>query len=240
MYIQTLIRVLLLTCGMAAVSAAQPYSRQLDNEWKKADEVVRQHHESWEAVFSSLDADSRVCEAIVFPEILRWSKLKDVFEQAALKDRYIKEGTAGADFSIGLFQMKPSFAEKVEKAWMKSPLCREYGLFFDLQDTDHARSRRIERLSDENWQCVYLAVFVRLMYEREPSIAAMPEDEQISMLATAYNRDFHAPVDSLRRWARVPTFHLDILPSKSTQYYPYAAIAVERNKISMETSLFVE
>ena len=227
MYIQTLIRVLLLTCGMAAVSAAQPYRRQLDNEWKKADEIVRQHHESWETVFSSLDADSRVCEAIVFPEILRWSKLKDVFEQAALKDRYIKEGTAGADFSIGLFQMKPSFAEKVEKAWMKSPLCREYGLFFDLQDTDHARSRRIERLSDGNWQCVYLAVFVRLMYEREPSIAAMPEDEQISMLATAYNRDFHAPVDSLRRWARVPTFHLDILPSKSTQYYPYAAIEVE-------------
>lgn len=228
MYIQTLIRVLLLTCGVAVVSAAQPYRRQLDNEWKKADEIVREHHELWETVFSSLDADSRVCEAIVFPEILRWSKLKDVFEQAALKDRYIKEGTAGADFSIGLFQMKPSFAEKVEKAWMKSPLCREYGLFFDLQDTDHARSRRIERLSDGNWQCVYLAVFVRLMYEREPSIAAMPEDEQISILATAYNRDFHAPVDSLRRWARVPTFHLDILPSKSTQYYPYAAIAVER------------
>ena len=231
---------MLLTCGVAVVSAAQPYRRQFDDQWKKADEVVLQHHESWETVFSSLDADSRVCEAIVFPEILRWSKVKDLFEQAALKDRYIKEGTAGADFSIGLFQMKPSFAEKVEKAWMKSPLCREYGLFFDLQDTDHARSRRIERLSDENWQCVYLAVFVRLMYEREPSIAAMPEDEQISMLATAYNRDFHAPVDSLRRWARVPTFHLDILPSKSTQYYPYAAIAVERNKISMETSRFVE
>ena len=228
MYIQTLIRVLLLTCGVAVVSAAQPYRRQLDNEWKKADEIVREHHQSWEAVFTSLDADSRVCEAIVFPEILRWSKVKDLFEQAALKDRYIKEGTAGADFSIGLFQMKPSFAEKVEKAWMKSPLCREYGLFFDLQDTDHARTQRIRRLSDGNWQCVYLAVFVRLMYEREPSIAAMPEDEQISMLATAYNRDFHAPVDSLRRWARVPTFHLDILPSKSTQYYPYAAIAVER------------
>ena len=55
----------------------------------------------------------------------------------------------------------------------------------------------------------------------------MPEDEQISMLATAYNRDFHAPLDSLRRWAEVPTFHLDILPSKATKYYPYAAIAVE-------------
>ena len=228
MYIQTLIRVLLLMCGVAVVSAAQPYRRQFDDQWKKADEIVREHHPSWEAVFTSLGADSRVCEAIVFPEILRWSKLKDIFEQAALKDRYVREGTAGADFSIGLFQMKPSFAEKVEKAWMKSPLCREYGLFFDLQDTDYARRQRIGRLSDEKWQCVYLAVFVRLIHEREPSIAEMPEDEQISMLATAYNRDFHAPLDSLRRWGEVPTFHLDILPSKATKYYPYAAIAAER------------
>ena len=228
MYIQTLIRVLLLMCGVAVVSAAQPYRRQFDDQWKKADEIVREHHQSWEAVFTSLDADSRVCEAIVFPEILRWSKLKDLFEQAALKDRYIKEGTTGADFSIGQFQMKPSFAEKVERAWMKSPLCREYGLFFDLQETDHARRQRIRRLSDGNWQCVYLAVFVRLMHERETSIAAKPVEEQISILATAYNRDFHAPLDSLRRWAEVPTFHLDILPSKSTQYYPYAAIAAER------------
>ena len=227
MYIQTLIRVLLLMSGMAAVSAAGSYRHQLSDEWKKAEEVISIRHEGWEEVSSSLGADSRVCEAIVFPEILRWSKLKDIFEQAALKDRYVREGTAGADFSIGLFQMKPSFAEKVEKAWMKSPLCREYGLFFDLQDTDYARRQRIGRLSDEKWQCVYLAVFVRLIHERDPSIAEMPEDEQISMLATAYNRDFHAPLDSLRRWAEVPTFHLDILPSKATKYYPYAAIAVE-------------
>ena len=227
MYIQTLIRVLLLMSGMAAAAFAQSYRHQLEEEWKKAEDMVSSCHEAWEEIFSSLDADSRVCEAIVFPEILRWSKLKDIFEQAALRDRYVREGTAGADFSIGYFQMKPSFAEKVEKAWMKSPLRHEYGLFFDLQDTDEARRQRIARLSDEKWQCVYLAVFVRLIHEREPSIAEMPEDEQISMLATAYNRDFHAPLDSLRRWAEVPTFHFDILPSKATKYYPYAAIAVE-------------
>ena len=227
MYIQTLIRVLLLTCGMAAVSAAQPYRRQFDDQWKKADEIVREHHQSWEAVFTSLDADSKVCEAIVFPEILRWSKLKDVFEQAALKDRYIKEGTAGADFSIGLFQMKPSFAEKVEKAWMKSPLCREYGLYFDLMDTQEARRRRIERLSDERWQCVYLAVFVRLLEEREPSLSAIPATDLVRLLATAYNRDFEASPDSLRKWSSDRTFHLEILPTRNTKYCSYADIALE-------------
>ena len=56
MYIQTLIRVLLLMCGVAVVSAAQPYRRQFDDQWKKADEIVREHHQSWEAVFTSLDS----------------------------------------------------------------------------------------------------------------------------------------------------------------------------------------
>ena len=43
-------------CGVAVVSAAQPYRRQFDDQWKKADEIVREHHQSWEAVFTSLDS----------------------------------------------------------------------------------------------------------------------------------------------------------------------------------------
>ena len=34
----------------------QPYRRQFDDQWKKADEIVREHHQSWEAVFTSLDS----------------------------------------------------------------------------------------------------------------------------------------------------------------------------------------
>lgn len=227
MYIQTLIQVLLLMCSMAVVSSAQTYRHQLHDEWTKAEETVCLRHESWESVFSSLETDSSVCVAVVFPEILRWSKLKDIFEQAALKDRYVKEGTKGADFSIGLFQMKPSFAEKVEAAWMESNMCHKYGLYFDLQDTNEARRRRISRLSDENWQCVYLAVFIHIMHERVPAVAAMTAEEQVSILATAYNRDLEAPLSSLVRWSETPTFHLDIIPTKNTQYYIYAAIASE-------------
>lgn len=214
-------------CGMAVVSAAQPYRRQFDDEWKKAEETVCLGRETWHDVFTSLDADPKVCESIVFPEILRWSKLRDMFEQAALKDRYVREGTAGADFSIGLYQMKPSFAEKVEGAWMKSPMCRQYGLYFDLMDTQEARRRRVERLSDERWQCVYLAVFVRLLEEREPSLASLPAADRVKLLATAYNRDFEASPDSLRKWSSDRTFHLEILPTRNTKYHSYADIALE-------------
>lgn len=227
MYIQTLISVLSLMCGMAVVSATQPYRRQFDDEWKKAEETAGLGRETWHDVFASLDADPKICEAVVFPEILRWSKLRDMFEQAALKDRYVREGVAGADFSIGLFQMKPSFAEKVEEAWMKSPMCREYGLYFDLMDTPQARRRRVGRLSDERWQCVYLAVFVRLLEEREPSLSAIPATDLVRLLATAYNRDFEASPDSLRKWSSDRTFHLEILPTGNTKYCSYADIALE-------------
>lgn len=90
----------------------QPYRRQLDNEWKKADEIVREHHQSWEAVFTSLDADSRLCEAIVFPEVLRWSRLRNTIEQATLNMFYIRNGKKGADCSL-IFRIRTMRAADV-------------------------------------------------------------------------------------------------------------------------------
>ena len=226
MYIQTLIRVLLLMCGVAVVSAAQPYRRQFDDQWKKADEIVREHHQSWEAVFTSLDADSRVCEAIVFPEVLRWSRLRNTIEQATLNMFYIRNGKEGADFSIGLFQMKPSFAEKIEKAWMKSPLRHKYQLYFVNTDDEYSRRQRLERLNDEEWQCVYLALFIRLLLEREPSLAEKEPVELIRLMATAYNRDFEAGLDELERYSRARTFHLDLIPGEKTEYLSYSELSV--------------
>ena len=78
-------------------------------------------------------------------------------EQAALQGLYVTGGKERANFSIGLFQMKPSFVEQVEAAWMKSPLRHEYRLYFDLKDHREQRRRRLERMQDEQWQCVYLA-----------------------------------------------------------------------------------
>ena len=53
---------------------------------------------------------------IVFPELIRYSLFRDYLETTMLERLYVKEGTSGADFSIGHFQMKPSFAEKIEIA----------------------------------------------------------------------------------------------------------------------------
>ena len=96
----------------------------------------------------------------MWPEVERYSRLQDALETAANYGTYITTG-GGPDFSIGLFQMKPSFVEEMEKAWMRSGLAREYELWFDTADNATARRIRISRLQKEEWQVIYVGRHLR-------------------------------------------------------------------------------
>ncbi len=209
---------------MALCSPAVP------SEWEAAEKLAEGHREGWNEVFESLDADSHECEAMIFPELMRYNRVKDGIEHGVLLAPYIRKGVEGADFSVGMFQMKPSFAEQVEQAWMRSGMRHEYGLYFIPDDNEDVRRRRVERLGDERWQCVYLAIFVKLMMERESSLAEMSAEDRVAILATAYNYSFTAPLDRLEKRRRQKTFHLDFIKSRKTKCYSYAELAVRRFK----------
>jgi hypothetical protein len=225
MRLQTLsiLPVWLLVCAVSALG--QDKVLLPTDEWQQAVELAAAHRATWKEVFASLHADAAECEAIIAPELMRYSRLQDGVEQTALHLLYVKGGKERANFSIGMFQMKPSFAEEVEAEWMESALCHTYKLYFDRSNTDEARRRRLARLKDERWQCVYLALFTRLLLLREPTLTSLPSAERVALLATAYNYSFHAPPEVLRRKQHRRTFHLDILPGKGTTYYSYAEIA---------------
>lgn len=223
MYLQTLIWTLVL---LAAYPAAGGCQLTLGPEWNRAVESVASHRATWSEVFATLHVEPAECEAIIFPEQLRYSRLQDGMEQAVVQTFYVQGGNAKGNFSIGPFQMKPSFAEEVERAWMESPMRHEYKLYFDLGDNRHARGKRIERLKDERWQCIYLAIFVRLLLAREPSLLTLPAEERVGLLATAYNFSFTASLPSLQQRKSRRTFHLDLLPGKGTTYYSYAELSV--------------
>ena len=80
---------------------------------------------SWQETWRSFDVDPLLAEAVVWPETVRYRKLQDLMETAANYGSYITTGK-GPDYSIGIFQMKPSFVEDLEKAWMRSGLARQY------------------------------------------------------------------------------------------------------------------
>ena len=183
----------------------------------------------------SFDVDPLLAEAVVWPEVERYSRLQDALETAANYGTYITTG-GGPDFSIGLFQMKPSFVEEMEKAWMRSGLARQYELWFDTADNATARRIRISRLQKEEWQVIYVGVFLRLLYasygsfnkkgERtQEGIETLPVKEQVRLAAPGYGN-----LDRLREHASEKHFHYAFIPSARTKRYCYATLAWKHYK----------
>ena len=122
-----------------ATAFAQDYRKIFEKEWIEAEKYVAGQREVWDVIFTEFDIPTERAVAVVFPELVRYSALRDYMETAAVKALYLQKGVKGADFSIGRFQMKPSFAEDIERTWMRTEWRHEYGIYFDLSETLEAR-----------------------------------------------------------------------------------------------------
>ena len=210
----------------STTAISSDYRKVFGSNWVEAEHYVSEHHDEWKQEFDLFGVDSRMAEAVVFPELIRYSMWKDEIERTAVNGLYVSKGREGANFSIGRFQMKPSFAEEVEQAWNRSSLSKEYGFSFNLADNNEARRSRVRRLSTMQGQCRYLAIFIRLQQQRHPQLLQLSIKEQVRLLATAYNRSFTASWNSLQKMQHERHFHTDVIKTRSTRFYCYADIAV--------------
>ena len=227
MYLQ-IIKALLapaIAFALSTASVAQDYQAIFEKEWIEAEKYITGQKEIWKVVFSEFGLPAELAAAVVFPELIRYSALQDFMEITAVKALYLQGGIRGADFSIGRFQMKPSFAEALEHDWMQTELRHEYEIYFDLADNIHARRTRIRRLDNPGWQCIYLALFLRLLYRRFPQLADEEGTEQVRFCATAYNASFRDSYETIRDKGRLRFYHPDFMPAAGTVYYSYSDIA---------------
>lgn len=165
--------------------------------------------------------------AVVFPELLRYSAIKDCLETASLRVLYVQFGHPYANFSIGRFQMKPSFAETVEQQWMQQPEEWRSGFCLDTADTPVARKQRLQRLCTAEGQVRYLAMFIRLTASRLPELPDFTDSLGLRLLATAYNYSCTACYNELLLRSQCPRFSTDWLPGpKRSRYYNYADISL--------------
>lgn len=205
------------------------------------------HRTEWRQVWERYDIPCDIAEAVIFPELIRYGLFQDKMETGAVRALYISRGTGGCDFSIGRFQMKPSFAEELEKRWMRSGMARQYGLYFDTKDNETARRIRISRLEKEEWQCIYLAVFLKMLYldygsvdkrgeYSQDGIERLSMKDQVRLAATAYNRGCrwvnpgYGPLDEIRARVDEKHFHTAVVPTARTRRYVYADIALKHYK----------
>lgn len=136
------------------------------------------------------NVDPSIACSIVFPEVMRYSSLRDFAETKSLEVLYIQYGSKYADFSIGRFQMKPSFAAKLEKDWLKlmekeivSGIIRPS----DTVDDTSSRILRINRLKDQEWQVRYLVMYCKVVDIRFHDKLFSKNIPDIEFLASAYN-----------------------------------------------------
>lgn len=197
----------------------------------------------WRQTWCIFGLDPALAESVIWPEMQQYNGIRDFAESTADYSSAVTGGS-GFDFSIGVFQMKPSFVRKLEAAWMDSGLHRYYGLSFDTADTPSVRCGRIERMRIPEWQVLYLGMFLRLLYRSYGSfnedgeriregLDALPKEEQVRLAATAYNRGCawtpagQGSLDSLRLYSGVESFPRVIIRTPATRQYSYASLAWE-------------
>jgi hypothetical protein len=207
----------------------------------------------WQQTWLSFGVDPYVAESVVWPEYEHYDSFRNFFETTLV---YVAGATSSdwPDMSIGIFQMKPSFVEALEKNWQESGLRGPCELDFDTSGTLKAYRDRVSRLHGQEWPVIYLAMFLRSLYSSygsfdrdgnrvQDGIDSLPMEEQVRLAANAYNRGcewFEAgrgDPDLLRVRIDKETFPRVLIPSPGRRQHSYAALAWEHFRSLSEDEL---
>jgi len=204
----------------------QPDYRELFGEdWKQA-EVFVDENRSWMQPFLEKNEISYpLAIAVIFPELVRYSALRDKMETSMLKILYVNLGEEYANFSIGRFQMKPSFAEAIrEKAPGELNRLSETGLFRkdEYDDIRQYRKSIVNDLEDPVIQSYYLTAFIKIC-EKEYRMKRMDESERVKFLSTVYNYGLGKSKEEIEAMTGKKFYNTKLF---KTNNYPYADVSL--------------
>ena len=190
----------------------------------KYDDAIRFiFNEKWIAdSLAKNDIDPKFAMAIVFPELIRFSFLQNYIELQGLFTLYVQYGASYANFSVGRFQMKPTFAEQVEKdsdRYLKVRIYRSNS----TTDKSVLRLQRVKRLQSMHWQVQYLISFIRIMDVKFQCSKWKSSEEKLKFYATAYNCGYVQSEKYLHSKIEKVSFYVSVF--NSTTRYNYADIA---------------
>ena len=185
------------------------------------------HKEEINSALKIFGVSSGEAISIVFPEIIRYNRFCDFAETTALEVAYVQGGKAIADFSIGRFQMKPSFVEFIEQELLSykdlQNIFRDVIVYPPDISNEYIRSERIERLKQESWQLKYLACFIRLAEKRYSKELIQKPTERLLILSSAYNKGLNSSYEELKSISEKKTFPYGTKINGRFSYYDVAS-----------------
>lgn len=215
----------LLFCSFTNANTLSP-EEYFGESYQESVAYYNSNKENLKKYFNSFGINSDLAIAVVFPEIIRYNRFCDYAETTALELAYVTGGSGFADFSIGRFQMKPSFIETLEDEIEKSSQLKvKFAeiVRFKINCTElEKRKIRLTRLKQPNWQCHYLACFITIANEKFKSEIKRNPNEQLMILSSAYNLGITASYSDLVRVSQIKTFPYGSLSMGRFSYFDVA------------------
>ncbi len=184
-----IIKKILLLYFFVSTAFFHPFEREV----AEAVDLLTKQKTAIQQISRTCNAPTHEALAVVFPELIRWSAFQNFLETEVLEARYVSGGAAAADFSIGYFQMKPSFVESLELEIAAQPIFKgfdyQYCLIKDKNLTE-TRQIRLARLQQTEWQLRYAHVFWLVMERKFGHRKFDAPQARIRFFATAYNLGF--------------------------------------------------
>ncbi len=207
------------------------YSQSIDyqsvfgSDWTKAVAFETENREWIEPLLKKHNIPYPLAIAVVFPELVRYSALRDKMETTLLKTLYVNLGEYYANFSIGQLQMKPSFAESIRKQ-ASTVLSRRSGIQFmdetEFNDIKNYRKSIVTDLEDPKIQFKYLIAFIKIC-EKRYKTGRMDEITRIKFLATAYNYGIDKSIDQVNNMLDKKFYNTKLF---KTENYSYSDVSV--------------
>lgn len=226
MMIRFILFSLLISVNLYLTGQNRNYREIFGKKFEKAEDFITQNRNIFEKYFPD-SSELELATSIVFPEIIRFNELYDKIEVEALKTLYVQYGDQYANFSIGPFQMKPTFAEQLEKDYLMSKVKPGLNIStqFDTSSTKEARQKRVERLSTMEWQMIYLSLFCKISNLIFNDLKFDFLTEKLRFLAAAYNSGFHNPIEKIAMKEQEKHFHTEVMYRSKSPKYSYSDIS---------------
>ena len=193
----------------------------LPKEASEAISFIKDNKTIIQQSLKALSSDEQlIALSIVAPEISQFSSVFDLVEFRTLYILYLNTGQS--DFSVGYFQMKPSYIETLEKQIKQSKyLHHKYKDVIPTGSDRNKREYRLKQLSSLSGQLKYLEMFIEIVRHKTSSLHFNDTEEKIRFWATLYNSGLDLKQSDVSRLQKLKLF------PKLLKKFNYSSVSVE-------------
>jgi hypothetical protein len=189
-------------------SPSTNYRVHYGDDYENALKFIQENKKEFTKASKLFGIEEKSLIAVVFPELMRYNLLQNLLETEALELMYVESGVKEVDFSIGNFQMKPSFVELLEEIVAQNEPALEnfqslcsYG---NLTDERQIRKKRLERMTSLEWQIKYLSAFYKIADAKIRK--DLPKIERLKKIAAYYNCGLKKTEAELEKLMKRPSY----------------------------------